>query len=479
VGLAYTAALVDLAIADDTRSLPLLDGTRVKPRSIGRASAFVHAIGGDKRLLYAPGTGMQVSTRALVASECRGYFSAGPFDLRPGCTPNLLFELIPHWSPMSFGETAPAPRALKVEWKTAGGSVRIPVTPGTSGADALDLRIAGQPDAPPVELDVRVRDASGAWASLGTRPLSLRSYFGPSPLGKVVARQLRASLRGAKIDPRNITAIELIPRTPRGRFWLLDVSTWQDSLAPSDQIHLPRVSVGDLVVSEGDTGQFTLDVPITIDGAVTRRARLWVQLTDNADFEQPTTGFPLVLEPGATSASVPLSYAADDVFDPFPQLTQVTLVAQKNAVTGDFDGSVLVEEDDPAPTLTVDASHVTAAEGSSLTWTFRLSEPLASTGFWSLQLMPAEGRFPELDTDDVPASFLEAFGIDPPVPAVPLSELGIFLGIEFEPGDRVATLTIPIAADGVEEPGEGVVLLLDGSGDPVVPRPIELTGLVQ
>ncbi len=67
VGLAYTAALVDLAVADDTRSLPLLDGTRVKPRSIGRASAFVHAIGGNKRVLYAAGRGTPVGTTALSA----------------------------------------------------------------------------------------------------------------------------------------------------------------------------------------------------------------------------------------------------------------------------------------------------------------------------------------------------------------------------------------------------------------------------
>ena len=478
VGLAYTAALVDLAIADDTRSLPLLDGTRVKPSSIGRASAIVHAIGGDKQLLYAPGNGTRVTAKSLVARECRGYFLAGPFDLRPGCTPNLYFELIPHWSPMSFEETAPAPRALKVEWKSAGGSVQIPIAPLTSGADALDFRIAGEPGAPPIEFDVRVRDTSGAWTDLGLRPLKLRSYFGPSPLGKVVARQLRASLRGVRIDPRSITTIELIPRTPRGHFWLLDVSTWRDSLAASDQIHLPKVSIGDLVVSEGDSGQITLGVPVTIDGTVTRQARLWVQLTDYASFEQPTTGFPLVLEPGATSASIPFSYHADDVFNPFLQLIQVTLLAQKNAVTGDFDGSILVEEDDPAPTLTVDASHVTAAEGSSLTWIFQLSEPMANGGFWSIQFMPPAGRFPELDTDDVPASFLENYGITPPDPAVPLSQLGIFLSIEFTPGDRVATLSIPIAADGVEEPAEGVVLLLDGFGDPVVPTPIELTGVV-
>lgn len=107
VGLAYTAALVDLAVAEDVSSLPLLDGTLVKPPSIGRANAHVHAIGGDKRLLYAAGARIDVTARSLTATECRGYFLAGPFDLRAGCTPNLFFEVLPHWIPMAFAETAP------------------------------------------------------------------------------------------------------------------------------------------------------------------------------------------------------------------------------------------------------------------------------------------------------------------------------------------------------------------------------------
>ena len=383
VGLAYTAALVDLAIADDIASLPLLDGTRVKPRSIGRARTHVHAIRGAKRVLYRAGAGIDVSARSLTATECRGYYLAGPFDLRAGCTPELFFEVLPHWIPMSFAETAPAPRALKVAWQQAGGAVEIPVTRDLTGADALDLRLAGEPGAPPVELTVRIHDALGRWADLPLDPSALQSFSGPSPLGKVEARQLRASLENATVDLRNITAIELMPLSPRGRFWLLDISTWRDSLEPSDQIHLPRVSAGDVVVVEGDSGETTIDVPITIEGRVTRRAALWVQLTDYASFTEPTTGFPLVLEAGATSATVPVTFRADDAFNPFPQLTQVTLVARTNAVTGDYDATVLVEEDDPAPILTVDARVVTAVEGSSLEWTFRLSEPMASSAFWS------------------------------------------------------------------------------------------------
>jgi hypothetical protein len=478
VGLAYTAALVDLAIAGDARSLPLLDGTRVKPPSIGRARASVHAIGGDKRVLYAAGRGMEFSASGLSASQCRGYFSNGPFDVRSGCAHSLTFELLPHWTPMSFAETAPAPKALRVQWGAAGGHLRIPVDPPNRSFEALDFRIAGEPNEAPVELDVRVRDKSGRWTRLGTRPLKLHSYFGPSPLGKVVARELRASLKGTHVDPLGITAIELTPRTPDGRFWLLDVSTWRDRIAESDPIRLPRVSVGDVIVKEGDSGEHSVEVPVFVDGAVTRRAHLWVQLTDYADFEDPTRGFPLVLEPGATSAFIPYRYTADDVFSPFPQQIQIAVLAQRNAVTSDFDSTILVEEDDPPPTLTVTSAHVEAPEGAVLTWTFNLSEPLVHGGFWYPQFLPSGSRFRELDTDDVPVSFLEFYGIVPPDPAVPLSELGIFLYLEFLPGETQATVTLPTFADGLPEPQEGVVLLLDGFGDPVIPVPIELTGTV-
>jgi hypothetical protein len=272
VGLAYTAALVDLAIAGDVRSLPLLDGARLKPPSTGRAQVFVHAIGGAKRVLYAPGNGREIIASGLSGGKCRGYFSAGLFDLRPGCVRELTFELLPHWTPMAFAETAPAPKALRVEWTTAGGHLRIPVDTGNRPFEALDFRIAGMPNAAPVELDVRVRETSGRWTKLGTRPQKLRSFFGPSPLGKVVARQLRADLAGTGVDPRAITAVELTPRTPYGRFWLLDVSTWRNRLVDTDPIELPRVSVGDVVVAEGDSGEQLLQVPVFVDGAVTRPA---------------------------------------------------------------------------------------------------------------------------------------------------------------------------------------------------------------
>jgi hypothetical protein len=175
---------------------------------------------------------------------------------------------------------------------------------------------------------------------------------------------------------------------------------------------------------------------------------------------------------------LPFRYLADDVYSPYPQNIQLTLQALKNVVTADFDGTVLVEEDDPPPSLTVDARRVTAAEGTSMTWTFRLSDPLADSAFWSIEFRPPASGLPELDTDDLPASYLEGLGFFPPDPAIPLSELGLYLSIEIPPGQTVATLTLPIAADGVAEPEERVALILDGFGDPVVPQPIRFYGVV-
>jgi hypothetical protein len=476
VGLAYTAALVDLVLGAGARSLPLLDGSRVKPGSIGRASAFVHAIGGNKRLLYAAGRKAKFSARELTAQECRGYYVAGPFDIRTGCTPDLYFELLPHWSPMAFVETAPAPRALEVAWSEPGGSLRIPVTPASRHGDSLDFRIVGDPGAAAVDIDVRVRDDSGAWMPVGVRPMRLRSYHGRAPLNKAVARQLRVPLAG--IDPRSISEIELVPRSSRGRFWLLDISTREKSLDEIVADPLPRVSIGRFTIPEGDGGENTIEIPLDIEGEVAKRARLWVQLTNFASLDDPMTGIPLVLEPGATSASIPFAWRADTVYDPFTQVTQITLLARRNAVTGQFAGTVEVVEDDPAPMLSVDTADVTAAEGGTLAWTFRLSEPMANWAFWSVQLVPAGGLFAELDTDDVEPAFLEQFGIVPPDPAIPLSELGLFLGLEFEPGVTALSVAIPIRADGAHEPAEGVLLRVDGFGDPVVPVPIEATGVV-
>ena len=362
VGLAYTAALVDLAVADDTRSLPLLDGTRVKPRSIGRASAFVHAIGGNKRLLYAAGRGAAGAARtathgARVPRLLRGRPLRHPHRLRAGAVlradPALVADGL-------RGNGARAARARRWTW-TAGR--REPPSfrsaPASGHGDALDFRIAGEPGAAPVEIDVRVRDASGAWVALGQRPMTLRSYHGLAPLGKVVARQLRVAppVRGRGL--RDVTGVELIPRTPRGRFWLLDVSTREQRLAAATPIDLPRVSVSDARRSRRRAAARTpIELPIVIDGEVTRRARLWVQLTDLRGLRRADARLPArARAAGATRATMPFTYTRRRRVRPVRAASPGHACSrEKNAVTADFAGTVAGRGGRPAPALTVDAA---------------------------------------------------------------------------------------------------------------------------
>lgn len=482
VGLAYVSALVDLVVDDDPAALPLLDGSRVRPSTIGRASTRVHAVGAAKPLLYLPGSGARVRTRGLSARECAGYEVRDAFSIVSGCN-ERWFELLPHWSPTFTAETAPPPVGLEVRWRRDGGSVTVPLTGSTAGTDALDLRIAGDPGSAPTTLRVRLRDASGRSSDVTIRPATLWPYWGQSPLDKVLARQFRVPVPvpTGRFDRDHIVSIELFPSGPAGRLWLLDVSARRPGVPAARPAFPPRVSAGRVTVDEGDGGGArVVAFPIAIERPLppgSAPAQVWVQLTDYSS-PDPRVGFPLAVPPGATSLSVPVTVRSDDVYSPYPQSVQVTLLAGPGAVTGEYIGRVDVVEDDPAPTLTVDAPEVVADEGSDLVWTFRLSDGVDAELFWTVRAVAPDGRFAELDTDDLPVEWFEEFGIPRPDPAVPLSQADLWLWIEFLPGQTETTLTLPIGADGASEMEEGVVLVLEGFEDPVVPEPIELVGRV-
>jgi hypothetical protein len=116
-----------------------------------------HAIGGDKRLLYAAGAGAPdrpVAPRERVPR----LFSAGPSICAPAAR-HIFFELTPP-TPMSFAD-----RAGALLSRRNGRSRRQRPNSVSPGLRRQRTRFPDRrrPDAPPVELDVRVRDASGAW----------------------------------------------------------------------------------------------------------------------------------------------------------------------------------------------------------------------------------------------------------------------------------------------------------------------------
>jgi hypothetical protein len=129
-------------------------------------------------------------------------------------------------------------------------------------------------------------------------------------------------------------------------------------------------------------------------------------------------------------------------------------------------GGALVNDDDPAPRVTVEPVADRVAEGGKLTWRVRLST-MAETPVWVDGVVEPPAAGTELSSTDVdPTWFTETSGEDP-LPSRPLSETGLPLGAGVPPAELTADLTIPTVADGETEPDEVVRLrLVLGGEDP-------------
>ena len=113
------------------------------------------------------------------------------------------------------------------------------------------------------------------------------------------------------------------------------------------------------------------------------------------------------------------------------------------------------------------------AEGEDLRWRFQLSE-VTDTGVY-IQLVaiaPEAGSPPELDTKDLPAEWLEWQGIDPNLPATPLSEAFLYAWVYIEQGTDSAELVIPTSTDTKIEGLESLTLRIDEAGQVVLPDPV-------
>jgi hypothetical protein len=460
VGAAYTVALVRLAVKQDEAMLQLLDGSFVRPEAIGRADVAVSAVGGAaNRLLYRPeDEGVVRLRKGMTGDECLGYFQSYFFNSTLPVCGDYEFDsyTTPHWQPRYYEATRPAPQAMELIWTNNGAEAHftVPVDfTNLTSLDWVDVRVANDPNLDGARLKLLVVDKSGRNATLVTSLSTVDGWPGTGILDRVHARTLRGSLASvqSKVDLNNIVAVVLVAHSPDGRVWVIDVAASQARIQQPVVLNLPVISVENVFVQEGD-GMNTVNLKITADQPLKSPGSIWVQ---TSYYE----GYQIDIAAGSTTVVANFSYSwiGDNFYSDYSfESESVAVGAVEGVVTGNYIGGVIVVEDDPAPTLSVDATEVTAVEGMSLEWQLNLSTPTTGTSFY-FYFVPPRGT--ELTSNDVPDSWFQAQGVSPPSTPMPLSSIVfLYARVDFAYGVKSAQLILPLVTDGTAEGNEMVMI---------------------
>ena len=209
----------------------------------------------------------------------------------------------------------------------------------------------------------------------------------------------------------------------------------------------PAVSVADAAVAEGGAGAAAQAVfTVTLSGArdypvTVRYATLDGSAAAPGDYAAASGT--LTFAPGETSKAVAVTIA-DDALDEADETFSLVLSDTLNATLADSSAAATVNDDDPLPVMTIaDAS---AAEGvaGGVVFTVTLSRP--------------SGR-------PVHAAYVLGRGAaDTATPDGDYDATGGF--IEFDPGQTVAEVVVPLSGDALDEADETFTVLLGYAGTP-------------
>ncbi|MCH1865058.1 hypothetical protein [Nocardioides sp. CFH 31398] len=449
VGVAYVAGAVQLFTGrDEAEVLPLYDGSPVVPPSIGDAEVQSHAVGGGRELRR-PALDAGLALAEGAASRfCRGVTAEGSAN---ACgTGRRLSGNAPHW--YDGYEYAPPRTAFEMTWDATGQSAGMVLRrPLDLSEDRLELRTIVDPTVGDARIRLRLTDADGASVVVtpqggGLVPaLPLDRY-----VGKRWAQTVLADASSAPgLDASRITRVDIVARNGRGHVWVLDVAAAPTALAPVPERRAPTVSLGSVRVTEGDgTRPATARVPFTVDGTLTRPARLTVGLESYLQSPEQQSRIRLDLAPGQTEGSIPLTYRPNDLDDEDRRTAYLSAFAVRGAMTDVYDGRVVVEDDDPSPETTTRTPRQ-VREGRAITATVTLSEPVNYPVYVNVQ--PTRGRGPQLAVGDLPPAWVKRHVFRPGPPSTPLHTRETDIGNWIRPGRTSVTVTIPTRRDGRDE----------------------------
>lgn len=458
VGLAYVDAAVQLFASGAEKYLPLFDGSSARVASTGSAVALSAAIGGG-RTMRRPDTNTGLALATATTQFCSGVLQAGGPHSYCGRDPGEWSDS-PHWSwPNSV---LPVRKAFEMSW-TASGQVGglLLTTPLDLTDRRLELRTIVDPAVNSVDLRVRLTDAAGATATLtplgGTRLYALPvDDLG----GHRWAQAMLVDPATAGIDLSRISRVDLVSVSGRGRVWLLDIAAAGSTLTAVPATRLPLVSLGSATVTEGDsTTPRTAQVPFTVTGDVTSRARLLARLEPISSSDRAST-VTINLSPGQTTGSVPIDYVGNLTHEDTARGFFIRAWGYRDAMTDVSVGSLTIKDDDPEHLIVVKPQHGTIAEGRDAVWTVRLGKPLDADATWSAEFVRGPAKVRPLDGRDVGASWLKRHQSYAEARSVPMYRQPIVLSGVIPAGQTRASIPVPIIDDHKREGREQLTLRL-------------------
>ncbi|WP_328778702.1 hypothetical protein OHT68_05105 [Streptomyces canus] len=465
-GATYIAAAARLFLTGDDRVRPLLDGSGKRAPSADPARVLTHAVGGRRSGGFLPDAGAEV-TGARVCSAIDPDPAVACLDPEtPGSSPHFAW-----WET----EQETGRSAVDLKWSAPGTAARITPAKPLSLRDSqkLALRVFVPPNTTGTKFDVSVTDSSDRRVTLGS--VKVDGLPGSENTASYWAQELRVPLSAATragLDLRHVKSLELTPRSPSGRAWLMDAWGWAPGTSAVKAAALPRVDVGRTIVKEGDSGTRTYRIPVEISGHGSGQVRVYVLDPDSGRAENRL----VTVRPGSHAIDVPVEVKGDTDYG-YDVEHDIAVKAVHNAVIGKHRGGVTVANDDPEPVITLTPVADRVTEGETLTWRMSVEAPLAVDIWQPVRVLPVtEGT--ELSTKDVDPQWLQDWSGDVPDPERPLSDANLWVWLNIPPGSTSVDFVVPTVQDQVAEPTESMRLALtDNNAEPLPDKPV-LTGTV-
>lgn len=349
----------------------------------------------------------------------------------------------------------------------APAQIQLPRPVSSGGARALAMRVIAPENAPAASFDVAVADSRGVRTKLGS--FTVVSLAGTERTRSFWGQEVRVPLP----PHQEVASLELTPRTSGSEAWLLDVYAWRPGLPDPAPAPLTRVDLGALTVKEGDSGSKTYQIPVTVTGDGGGSLRVFRPETVSP-MPVKWTYQAVTLAPGQHTLDLPATVVGNTRWS-WPYRILADVKATRGTVVGSAQGSLNVENDDPAPKISVGKSDVTAVEGTALTWPVRLSTAADADLSVLGEVRPPKNG-PELMTSDVDPEWLIEHGVDPEKKQ-PLSGARLTVVVRIPAGKTSGELTIPTVRHDGADPAKQVLLHL--TGEPKESGPdVDVTGTV-